>query len=373
MYDLAIIGAGINGASVAYEFAKVGKKVVIFDMEGIANGGSGAAGAFIAPKFSKEGELKELLNDAFVYSMEFYEKKFPHLLKKTKLFHSATDAKSSKILAKYKEKTSLKLQVASETFLNTLTPYAKEYGYICIDAGVVNAKAMCSAMCKSARFVEQKVESIVYDEAYWVINEIYSAKNVLLATGAYESIIKEPYIKLSGVWGHRIDIETSSENPCSIHQDVSISPSFNGELAIGATHNVHYHPQKSTTPYDLQEGRAELLSKAGKTIKLKDIKVLRDFTGLRSGSYDYMPIVGGLVMSKETLASKNIRYEVESSNTQNYTYYPNLYMINGNGGYGFVLAPYIAKILSEHILEAKEISKRLSPNRFFTRWAKKLF
>ncbi|MBL0707874.1 MAG: FAD-binding oxidoreductase [Sulfurimonas sp.] len=373
MYDLAIIGAGINGASVAYEFTKAGKKVIIFDMEGIASGGSGAAGAFIAPKFSKEGELKELLNDAFIYSMEFYEKNFPHLLKKTTLFHSAKDKKSSQILAKYKKQTQLKLKVASSEFLDSLTPYAKEYEHICIDAGIVDARAMCSEMCKYAKFIKQKVESLVYKDDHWLIDEKYRAKNVLLATGAYESVIDEPYIKLNGVWGHRIDIKTSSSNEYSIHQVVSISCSFDGEMAIGATHDVGYHPQKSKTPYNLEEGRVELLKKASKSIDLKDIEVLRDFTGLRSGSLDYMPIVGSLVISKETLLSKNIRYEIESSNTKNYRYYPSLYMINGNGGYGFVLAPYIAKILQEHILDAKEIGKNLRADRFFTRWAKKSF
>ncbi|WP_321778177.1 FAD-dependent oxidoreductase [Sulfurimonas sp.] len=373
MYDLAIIGAGINGTSVAYEFAKAGKKVIIFDMDGVASGGSGAAGAFIAPKFSKEGELKELLNDAFIYSMKFYEQNFPHLLKKIKLFHSTTDEESSKTLEAYKKNTPLKMKKVSEDFLNTLSPSAKEYAHICIDAGIVNAHAMCRALCKNAKYIEQKVKSLIFEDDYWVVNEVYSAKNILLATGAYDAVIKEPYIKLSGVWGHRIDIKTSTKNLYSIHRDISISPSFDGVIAIGATHDVHYHPQRTTTAYDPKKGRIELLAKAEKTIKLQDVEIVKDFTGLRSGSTDYMPIIGSLVISKETLASKNIRYEIESSNTSSYTYYPNLYMINGSGGYGFVLGPYIAKILKEHILDAKEISKRLSPDRFFTRWAKKSF
>ena len=76
MYDVAIIGAGINGSALAYELRQAGERVVLFDMNGVASGGSGAAGAFISPKFSKAGRLKELLHDAFLYSMDFYEKKF---------------------------------------------------------------------------------------------------------------------------------------------------------------------------------------------------------------------------------------------------------------------------------------------------------
>lgn len=372
MYDIAIIGAGINGCSVAYEFAKEGKKVIIFDMGGVAHGGSGAAGAFISPKFSKSGELKELIGDAFVYSMAYYEKNFPHLLNKAALLHIAKDESDSEILKVYKKSSDLELVEVSNQTLDCLNAQAKDREKVSINAAVVNAASMCKAMAKSAKFVQKKVQTLVYDENLWMINETYSAKNVVLATGAYESVIKEPYIELRGVWGHRIDVKTTTQNSNSIHQFVSISPSKDGELAIGATHNVHYHPQTSTQPYDIEAGRAELLEKASRTLRLENVEVLKDYTGLRSGSFDYMPLLGRLVLSNETLENKNIRFKVKKADYSEYEYYPNLYMINGNGGYGFVLAPYLANILKEHILRAKKISERISPARFFARWAKKL-
>ena len=372
MYDIAIIGAGINGCSVAHEFTQAGKKVILFDMDRVAHGGSGAAGAFISPKFSKAGELKEILHDAFVYSMEFYEKNFPHLLTRAPLLHIAKDESDTEILRVYKEDTDLELLEPSKEILSTLSVESKNQENVSINAGVVNAALMCEAMAKSAKFVKQKVDSIVYDSGVWVIDETYRAKNIVLATGAYESVVKEPYIQLRGVWGHRIDIKTTTENSHSIHQFVSISPSSKGELAIGATHNVHYHPQTATEPYDIETGRAELLEKASLTINLENVEVIKDYTGLRSGSFDYMPLVGSLVLSNETLENKKIRFKVKKADFSEYEYYPNLYMINGNGGYGFVLAPYLAKILKEHILSGKKISERISPARFFARWAKKL-
>jgi tRNA 5-methylaminomethyl-2-thiouridine biosynthesis bifunctional protein len=362
MYDIAIVGAGINGASVAHEFISKGKSVIVFDKEYIASGGSGAAGAFISPKFSKSGDLKEIIHDAFVYSMDFYSEKFPNLFTKTNLIHIAKNEKDSEILKYYKSATSLKLK-SVETEYKTET--------ISLESGLVDASAMCNEMCSGAKFVKLKVESLIYDNSHWIINNIYSAKNVVLATGAYQQVIDEPYIKLRGIWGHRIDVKTSTENKNSLHQFVSISQAKNNIVAIGATHNVHYHPETSKEPYDIESGRAELLEKTFKTIKLDDVEVIKDYTGLRSGSFDYMPILGPLVISKETLKSKTIRFKVKKPNYSEYTYYPNLYMINGNGGYGFVLAPYLAKILSEHILSAKEIDKKLIPARFFARWVKR--
>ena len=362
MYDIAVIGAGINGSCITHELTNAGKRVLLFDSGGIASGGSGAAGAFISPKFSKSGELKDILHDAFLYSLDFYEKNFPHLLTKSPLLHIAKDEVDDVILRVYKKKTDLELLDAP--------PLEREA--ISINAGIVNAKPMCEALSKSATLKQEEVVSLEYDDGVWIINESYSAKEVVLATGAYKTLLNESYIKLRGVWGHRIDVKTTTNNPHSIHQFVSISPSQEGKLAIGATHNVHYYPQTATEEYNIEAGREELLEKASRSIHLENIEVTKDYMGLRSGSFDYMPLVGPLVMSHETLQNKNIHFQTKKPDFSAYTYYPNLTMINGSGGYGFVLAPYLAKILAAFILGDKEISKRIHPARFFARWAKKL-
>ncbi len=362
MYDIAIIGAGINGCSVAYEFLREKKRVVIFDAEGIAAGGSGAAGAFISPKFSKAGELKEIINTAFSYSMEYYAKHFPEAFTQSPLLHIAQDEAQDEILRAFKASSEFPLrESASVNGRESLS----------LDAGIVNAQLACSLMLQGARFIQESVDTLVYDDGMWIINDTYSAKEVVVATGAYKSILDEPYIELRGVWGHRIDIQTSTNNPRSVHQFVSISPSKDGQLAIGATHNVHYHPQKNSEPYDVEAGRAELLEKAARTMELQDVHIVKDYMGLRSGSFDYMPLVGPLVLSRETLACCEKDIRKKKPDYEEFVYYPHLSMINGSGGYGFVLAPYLAKILKEHILEGRTISERISPARFFARWAKR--
>lgn len=371
MYDVAVVGAGINGCSAAYEFVQEGKNVIVFDKEGIASGGSGAAGAFISPKFSKAGELKEIIEEAFVYSMEYYETNFKHFFTKAQLLHIAKDEAEEESLRVFKAKTTLKLKKPNEELLESLTQSAKEQEYVSLDAGVVNAKEICQEMIAGAKFVSLDVQELTWEDGYWLINESYAARELILATGAYKTIIKEPYIGLRGVWGHRIDVKSKLKNPYSIHQFVSIAPSSDGVIAIGATHNVHYHPQTAKEPYDVKAGREELLEKAARTVNLDAVEVVADYTGLRSGSHDYMPLLGSLVLSKETLECCEKSIRVKKPDFKEFLYYPHLYMINGSGGYGFVLAPYLAKMLKEQILRGKEISPRLSPARFFARWVKK--
>jgi tRNA 5-methylaminomethyl-2-thiouridine biosynthesis bifunctional protein len=372
MYDIAIIGAGINGCSVAYEFIKEGKSVLLFDKEGIASGGSGAAGAFISPRFTKSGDTKKIINTAFSYAYNYYEKNFPDYFTKAQLLHIAKDTAEDEAIRFFKEESEFSLLDIDTEVLQSLSQEAKKREKVSLNAGVVDAQGVCLAMATGVRYIQEKVDTLVFEDDYWIINEDYSAKNVIMAMGAYEPLIKEPYIPIRGIWGHRIDIKTTTKNPYSIHQFVSISSSKENQLAIGATHNVHYHPEKNRGPYDIEAGREELLQKAAKTLTLENVEIVKDYTGLRSGSSDYMPLVGSLVLSNETLLTSTRRMlEQKKPDFTAFTYYPNLYMINGSGGYGFVLAPYLANILKEHILNAVPIDEKIIPARFFARWARR--
>ena len=362
MYDVAIIGAGINGTAVAFELTQAGKRVALFDKGGIAAGGSGAAGAFISPKFSKSGALKEILHHSFLYSMAFYEKHFPQHFLKSPLLHIAKDEKDDATLLHYKAETPLELLPFKDETRESVS----------INAGIVNAKQMCEALASEAHLHQEEIRTLKRENGVWILNENYRAEHIVIATGAYEQLLQEPYIKLRGVWGHRVDLKTTTNNPLSLHQEVSISPSNDGVVAVGATHDVHYHPQKTTTPYDYEAGREILLSRASRTISLEDVVIIKDYVGLRSGSFDYMPMVGSLVNAKETLLDNSINFYTKKPDFSAYSYYKNLTMINGSGGYGFVLAPYLAKILSAYILEEKEISSKLLPARFFARYAKRV-
>lgn len=367
MFDIAIVGAGINGCSVAYEFRD--KKVLLLDKDGIADGGSGAAGAFVSPKFSKAGELKELLHVAFLYSFEFYQKHFDTFTTKAPLIHIAKDEKDDEILSFYKQHTTLPLLHVDEKTLQNLNIQNREF--ISIHSLVVDAKGVCKELAKNAEFKKHEVKKLTFFDEYVQIDDKFKAKKIVLATGAYKYILDEEHIKLRGIWGHRIDIKTSTNLKNFLHQNVSISKTKDGIISIGATHNVHYHPQTSKEPYNLADGQKELLEKANKTITLKDVEIVKNYIGLRSGSFDYIPLLGKVVNSAQTL-TKDIKFKTKKPNYKDYTYYKNLYMINGNGGYGFVLAPYLAKLLKDEIQNKKEIDKNLQPARFFYRWAKKI-
>lgn len=371
MFDYIIVGAGINGCALAYFLTRSAKSVALVDAEGVVSGGSGAAGAFISPKISKSGPLKELHDHAFAFSMDFYQTHFSELIKTSPLLHLAKHDDENAKVAHFKAHSPLHVSNPDESLLNLLQDDAKMYESLYLnESGVVDAKGLCLELSKDIAFYKERVESLTCKKDYCQVNAL-TCKHVILATGAYEQPFDLPYIDLRGVWGHRIDIATSSTIPLNMHQFVSISKSENAKAAIGATHNVHYHPQKSSDAYDIESGRAELLAKANMTIALENVEILKDYTGLRSGSNDYLPLIGPLVDEKATLEKLPNLSIGEHYSDNAFVYHPNLSIINGTGGYGFVFGPYLAKALSEYLLEKKPFDTRLNPTRFFRRWVKR--
>jgi len=371
IYDTAIIGAGINGCSCAYFLSQAKQNVILIDQEQIAAGGSGAAGAFISPKFTKGGYLKELLERSYLFSLDFYKTNFSEYIQSAKLLQVANSEENATRLQEFRKTTRLDFSDDVSEVEKILTPYAKASESLVLqEGGVVNAQAMCRALAEGIAFSQTKVKQLSYMDGVWKIDDI-EAKRIILATGSYDVLVKMPYLELRRVWGHRIDVKSSTTVAHSIHHHLSISPSSEeGVLAIGATHNLHFDPFGDEV-YDIEAGRAELLEKAAKSVVLDDVIVIKDYVGLRSGSNDYLPIVGPVVDVERTMDANFDLSKLKRMKDEAFSYFPELYMINGSGGYGFVLAPYLAKQLTAYIVDHKALDTQLTPTRFFRRWAKR--
>ena len=367
MIDVAIVGAGINGTALAYRLAKEDVDVALFDTE-IAGGGSGAAGAFLSPKFLKSSDVKTLINDALKEAFDFYEQVDGTLIGRYPLLHIAKDERDARNIRYMKEQGEI-------TPLDVSVPFVPKNEYVFTDrSALVHAKRMCEKLAENASFYHDKIVKIERNKGYWSLNGgTFRAKRLVLATGAYGSLVQEPYLEgvLRGIWGHRIDIASDFQSDISIHQYVSISPSKNGRLSIGATHDVHFRPDSGVV-YDYEKGRAELIEKANRTVDLGEVEVLKDYVGLRSGSIDHLPIVGRIAKLDATLEKLgSFELKKKRQDFDAYVYHDDLYMINGSAGYGFVLAPMLSRLLCEHILQESALPASLEPVRFLPRYVRR--
>ena len=361
-YEYIIVGAGISGCSTAYELSKHSDSILIIDKNsGIAQGASGAAGAFLSPLLGKPNLFKDLVSKSLEYSTKFYKKNF--------LTH-INNCGTTRIPQNEKDEKKFQEYIPYMDF-----PYIKEKeGYFFPIGSVVDSSNVCKSMIHSS-LIEKKfnyeVISIENVNGMWIINNEIQAQNIIFTTGSDVSLIDQFYLNIRGVWGQRIDISTTSSFAHNYHKACSISQSkiLNKEkyfVSIGATHHRNKEDIRNTL-----ENTNELLNKANDIKKLKDVEVLNHYIGARACSNDYFPVVGSIIDSKKTL--EEFPYLINGTHVESkrFSRVKNGYILTGLGGRGFVLAPYLAKLLVENIINNKEIESGISVDRLFKREVKR--
>jgi len=361
IYDIAVVGSGVAGAMVAYFAKQRGLKCAILDRSfAPAMGGSAAAGAFISPKLGKETPLLKLTNLAYSFAINFYTKNFKDYFNQSGILRLPKDSKDAKEFKLYQESIKIPSILLKEEELESLGIKNQKVGLLFKSGGVCDAQGLCKALIKDIDYYQVEVKDLD--------NLPIKAKNIILATG-YEGFRDYlDYMGISGVWGSRGDFFSTSKLDISMHKSISISGIKDGVVKIGATHTRAKNPTNACMQCS-GEPLKELIKEAHKLIDLKDLKLKETFCGMRAGSRDYTPVVGKVIDTKYMLDKyPNLK---KGYNKAPLKYIPNLYVLNGLGGRGFVLAPLMAKWLLEIIYEDKEY-KVVDPNRLFLKWVRKL-
>ena len=357
MIDVIVIGAGIAGASSAFILQQRGFKVLLLEKGEICQGGSAAAGAFLSPKISKPSPYKTYLNDALKYTLAFYQNHFPDLLQKNGLLKLPLDSDDIKRCQSY------------EAYIDFLWE-KKGDSYFFPEAGIIPVQPLCKALLKNIDLEENfPVNKIVHNGELWHINDTYSAKSLIFATGDSKEPFSLPYLQSKNIGGYRYDVhfEGYEKQNCNIHKDVSVSTAMKEYVIVGATH--------IKGDIDLEEAAQNdsysLLEKAAAIVPMPEAEILAYYTGYRRFSFDYFPFVGPLVDEKKTLEHYPFITSGARVPLSKYHYYPNLYIHTALGSRGFVFAPYNAALLADFISHQKEINPHLLPASRFQKWARK--
>ena len=394
-YDHAIIGGGITGSTIAYFLSKKSDSVVLIDRNSdVGMGASGAAGAFLSPLLGKPNPFKDLVAKALKYSTDFYKQNMAELI---------TNCGVLRIPKSETDREKFKSYIPHMDF-----PFVpKKDGYFFPIGSIVQSVEICKELSKKCKKIfNYEVKHIEFKEKKWIINSEISANNLILATGADTTLIKEKYFKIRPVWGQRIEIETSSCITYNLHKECSVSigkkietdkqPSQDAKnstkpkytLSIGATHH-RFNCDNSICNYCLKGNVIEnalnsgyqkshynsdtkkLLEMGRDIVELNDVKILKTKVGARASSHDYFPMVGKIIDTQKTLDIYPYIKKGSKVPKEKFIRYENLFTLNGVGGRGFVLSPYLANILADQITEKKEIPDEIEVSRLFTRWARK--
>lgn len=375
-YDYIIIGAGSAGCSVAYFLQQEGKKVAVLDREGIAGGASGAAGAFLSPLAGKQNLYNTFVNTALNFSMDFYEKFIPEALDKKGVLRVPNENFKEEKL----ESNSIKSEYFSSKKLKDISNKFRDiHGYFYENAAVLEPLKVCKKLIEMCDFYTIDVKELTLKEGFYEVEDI-KAKDIILAQGVSNSLVELPYMKISPIFGLRVDVKTSTNVPFNIHKAISISTNKSDEtLSIGATHERHDTSQTECLTtcdkciYYVESEKAQinaLLSQADELIELEDLEVLKTYKGARATIKSYFPVIGKAIDYESSLK----KYPSIKNGTKippdSLIYHQNIHVINALGSRGFVFGPYLAKILSESIINRSEVPKELSTQKLFYKMAR---
>jgi glycine oxidase len=310
--DVAIIGGGVIGCSIAYQLAKRGIRSTVFEKDSLGSSASGATGGIIGPIWYVDHTIEPYF-DLAMRSLDI----FPWL---------AQDLKDSGVDPEYRPYGVTKVALTNElheVLKNNLiwqeelgigvqwidrdelferdphmTPEAQGAVFSPQEAnirGQAYVNSLAHAACKlGATCIEgAEVTGLEFDGDRVIgvrtLTDVYHAKHTVLAAGAWTGLVNRwlpETIPVRPIKGQRITIRMRGFSPMGPVQ--SIIPQNDGTMFAGASREEGAFDHRITTSaVDGLFDNATLLYPV-----LKDAEFVGARAGIRPGSPDGMPILG---------------------------------------------------------------------------------
>ena len=325
---IAIIGAGIVGATASYQLSKNPEvELVVYD-DGVGQATKAAAG-IICPWLSQRRnkdwyrltargasyypELMEQLKEDGVNRLPYDQvgalvfKKTSELLEK--LEKIATERR------KEEERIGALTKIEAENISSYVPGWNGTHGAIhCSGGGRVDGKLLVEQQLYLAQQnganVQQEKASLVRDENGKVVvktnNGLESFDKIIVSSGAWVKELIEPlgyYVDVRPQKGQLIELEleitedTGKWPVCMLHGEIDILPFVDGKIIVGATHEN----DQGFNLRDNEELQQKMYEEACEVFPpLKEAKWLGSRIGTRAYTSDFLPFFGS-VPGEETL------------------------------------------------------------------------
>lgn len=364
-YDVAIIGSGIAGASLAYELSTYKLSVLVLEMEAYpAYHTTGRSAAFYMEAYGND-----CVRSITKASRDFYNKppqdfcETP-LLKPFGALFVGSEAQKNKIKQRHQHLSQhiADCQLVDHSFIAEKIPRIRpiiQHGFwepqsMEIDVGALMNGYTRLARKNGARSVfNQQVKQLSFRNNQWLINNTYKANIVVNAAGAWADNIA----LLAGT--KTLGLEPKKRNICVARVEKKFGEVKQWPLCVDIDEQFYFKPEGDnllitpadeipSEPHDAQANELDIalgIDRVQQVIDIEFSHVLRKWAGLRTFSSDRSPIVG---------------FDPEMKN---------FFWLAGQGGYGIQMGPALAKLACND-LQHKESTipgltkKDVSPERF---------
>ncbi|WP_426431156.1 NAD(P)/FAD-dependent oxidoreductase [Winogradskyella sp. HB-48] len=342
--DYIIVGCGLASIALCEQLRANNKSFIVFD-DGSQQSSIVAAGLYnpvILKRFSEVWKAKEQLDIALPVYKKIEEDLNIKIDYKLRLLRRFSSIEEQNLWFNASDKPKLEKYLSTQLVKNNNDAIDAAFGFgEVLHAGRLDTKKLISSYKDFLKqnqsliedsFVHQKLQI----ESTLVIYENIKAKQIVFAEGF--GVKKNPYFKyipLNGTKGEVLIIKAPElKIDYGVKSSVFIIPLENDLYAVGATYNW---TDKSNQP--TEEGKQELISKL-KTFLKCEFEVVQHLAGIRPTVKDRRPLVG------------------------RHPEYQNLYVLNGLGTRGVMIAPYVAEKLYNFVENNEPLDLEIDISRF---------
>jgi len=346
--DVAIIGGGVIGCSIAYHLAQLGvTRGVVFERAHVASGATGICPGGIRQQFEGEAECQLAKRSMYFFERanELLEPESPFVLERSGyLFLAESDG----LLSRFRRNVSLQnrlgipSRVVSPAEISEIVPaldcnniiggsFCDEDGFLEDCDGFSNT-LLRRARERGFQLVLQEVTNLAMEEAAWKIEtpaESWSVKRVVVAAGVESpGLARKAGVRLPiTVERRRLAYTEPREASLMLPLVVALERSFAGKQL---RNGVFYIGWLGETPDSDDLTFTEQALNAGSTLLplMSRLPVRRVITGWYDSSPDHRPILD----------------RVSGSD--------GLYLACGFSGHGFMLSPAVGELMAQLIASA---------------------
>lgn len=345
MLDYLIVGSGLAGLSFARYCQLNQKSFLIIDAQ--ENSASRIAGGMYNPVVLKRftaiwqsKEQLEIANEFYPVLEKYLNKKFYFPIPIYRKFASVEEQNNWFLACDCLEtEPFLNFKIKNISFSHISSPFG--YGEV-YDTGYLDVKHFVDSY-QSYLLLKKLLKKEIFDYTQLKIHADFleyqniKARNIIFAEGF--SLKNNPYfnyLPLDGTKGELLYVKIPDLKLDKIVKSkVFLIPVGNDIYKVGATYNW---VDKTQTP--TKEGYEELIEGLEKLINCS-YEVVAHNAGVRPTVKDRRPLVG-----------------------QHYQY-QNMFILNGLGTRGVLLAPYLAQKLFLHIEKQESLDKNISVERYY--------
>ncbi len=342
--DYIIIGCGLASIAFCEQLRANNKSFIVFD-DNSQKSSIVAAGLYnpvVLKRFSEVWKAKEQLDVALPVYAKIEKQLNIKIDYKLRILRRFTSIAEQNKWFNASDKPSLEHYLSIKLVKNTNTSIDAPFGFgEVLQAGRLDTEMLINNykqfLKQNNNFIEMSFE---YDDIHFEDELIQyrdmQSKHIVFAEGF--GVKKNPYFKNTPLTGSKGEILTVKAPDLkidyAIKSSVFVIPLGNDIYNVGSTYN---NEDKSNIP--TEKAKEDLLSKLKTFIKC-DFQVVDHVAGVRPTVKDRRPLVG-----------RHLEYR-------------NLYILNGLGTRGVMIAPYVAQKLFNFIENGEELDYEIDVNRF---------